>query len=196
MSRLHFGVLVAALVLAATVLSACGSSNSNSADNSDITAAITKAATSGDPAACTSVQTPDFNAQTNGGNGSDPTKSCEQNAAQTAAKTVDVTNIKVNGGNATADVAITGATLDGQTIGIALVKDGSQWKLDKVNSFIKFDRNKLIAAFGAQVTSGAPAWSVACAKQQSPDGNRRAAAGRFLDADRRQRDVLGLLTPG
>jgi hypothetical protein len=164
MSRLHYGVLAAALVLAAAALSACGSSNSNSADNSDITAAITKAATSGDPAACTTVQTAAFNAQTNGGNG-DPTKACERNAAQTPAKTVDVTNIKVDGAKATADVAFTGALLDGQTLEIALIKDGSQWKLDKANSFTKFDRNKLIAGFGNQVANGAPAAVIACAKQ-------------------------------
>jgi hypothetical protein len=76
-----------------------------------------------------------------------------------------VTNIKVDGDKATADVAITGATLDGQTVAIALVKQGGQWKLDKVNSFVKFDRNKLIAAFGNQVTTGAPAGVIACAKQ-------------------------------
>lgn len=166
MSRLHYGVLAAALVLAAAALSACGSSSSSSADDSAITAAITKAATSGDPAACTSVQTPAFNAQTSGGNGNgDPTAACEKSAASTAAKTVDVTNIKVDGDKATADVAITGATLDGQTVAIALVKQGGQWKLDKVNSFVKFDRNKLIAAFGNQVTTGAPAGVIACAKQ-------------------------------
>jgi hypothetical protein len=182
MSRLHYGVLAAALVLAAAALSACGSSNSNSADNDQITAAINKAAVSGDPAACTTVQTAAFNAQTSGGNGGqDPTKACEQNAANTAGKSVDVTNIKVDGDKATADAALTGALLDGQTIEIALVKEGGQWKLDKVNSFTSFDRTKFIAAFGAQVAGGAPASVASCVTQKLQSATEAQLQAVLLD---------------
>jgi hypothetical protein len=162
-------VLAAALIVAAGVLSACGSSGSNSADQDDITAAITKAATSGDPAACTELQTANFNAQTSSGSGNaDPTTACQNDAAGNKATSVDVTNVKVDGSTATADVAITGNDFDGQTLEIALIKDGTQWKLDKVDSFTNFDRAKFTAAFEGQIT-GDPSLSpadLACIKQQ------------------------------
>jgi hypothetical protein len=168
MSRIHLGVLVAALALATAALSACGSSNDNSADNDQITATITKSATSGDPAVCTELQTPAFNAQTNGGNG-DPTKACEKQAADTAAKSVDVTNIKIDGDKATADVAATGSILNGQTIEVGLVKEGSQWKLDKVDSFTAFNRDAFIKGFEALITKDpkTPASVATCIQQQA-----------------------------
>jgi hypothetical protein len=170
MSRTHLGVLVAGLALATAALSACGSSNDNSADNDQITATITKSATSGDPAVCTELQTPAFNAQTSGGNGNgDPTKACEKQAADTAAKTVDVTNIKIDGDKATADVAATGSILDGQTIEVGLVKEGSQWKLDKVDSFTAFNRDAFIKGFEALVTKDpkTPASVATCIQQKA-----------------------------
>jgi ABC-type oligopeptide transport system substrate-binding subunit len=166
MRRIQLVAFAAALVMASLAISACGGSG-QSQDQKDISAAIDKGATSGDPAACTEVQTANFNAQTNGGNG-DPTAQCQKTAAQTAAKSVDVTNVNVTGSTATADVAATGSILDGQTIEIGLVKDGSRWKLDKVNSFTKFDRTKFVAALEQRLasSSGIPASALSCLKQQ------------------------------
>jgi hypothetical protein len=169
MSRFHFGVLAAALVLATAGLAACGSSDSSSADQDDITAAIDKAATSGDPAVCTDLQTQNFTAQTSGsGDGGDATAACQKDAESSKADSVDVSNVKVDGDTATADVAITGNDLDGQTLEIGLVKEADQWKLDKVNSFTDFDRAKFTAQFEGQITDdpSTPPAIVTCLKQQ------------------------------
>jgi hypothetical protein len=162
MSRIHFGVLVAALALATAAFSACGSSDDNSADNDQITAAIDRAATSGDPAACTEVQTQKFLEQTNGGQ--DALKSCEKDAANTVADEVDVTNIEVDGDTATADAAVTGSVFDGQTLQIALIKDGDQWKLDEFTGFADFNREAFAKAFVAEIAKDpkTPAQVVTC----------------------------------
>lgn len=167
MARFHLSALAAALVLAPAALSACGSGDDSSADQDQITAAIAKAATSGDPAACTEVQTQKFTEQISGGGG-DAVKECEKEAAEVGAKSVDVTNVEVDGDNATADAAFTGAILDGQGLEIALVKDGDQWKLDKINSFSDFNRDAWVAGFVGQFAGdpSTPPAVVTCIKQK------------------------------
>jgi hypothetical protein len=154
--------------LAALALGACGGgSDSNSQDEDDITAAITRAATSGDPAACTDSQTAKFNEQTSGGGG-DPVKNCEEDAANTAADSVDVSNIEVDGDSATAEISGTGSILDGQTLNVALIKEGDQWKLDELQGFTDFDRDAFIEAFSSELDSegDVPAEASSCLKQQ------------------------------
>jgi hypothetical protein len=148
---------IGGLVLA-VMLAACGSSSDdNSADEDQITDAITLAATSGDPAACTKVQTAKFTQQTSGepgGSAADAVKSCEKDAADAPGDTIDVTDIEVDGDTATAKGAITGSFFDGQTLNINLVKDGDQWKLDEIPGFDTFDRDAFTAAFDKELTSG------------------------------------------
>jgi hypothetical protein len=138
-------------IAAALVLAACGSDDANSQDEDDITAAIEFAAASGDPAACTEAQTQAFNEQTTGETGAAATKSCEEDTEH--ADEAEVSNIEVDGDSATADAAITGASLDGQTISLALVKDADEWKLNEVTAFAEFDRDAFNAAFEEGFTS-------------------------------------------
>jgi hypothetical protein len=148
-------------ILASLALVACGSSSDDNKDNDAITSQIERAATSGDPAACTDAQTQAFTAQTNGS-----LKDCQQSASDTAADTVDVSDIKVDGDSATAQVKAIGSILDGQTFDVALIKDGDTWKLDKLGEFTDFDRDAFIAKFGAVVAKEAPPQAVDCIQKQ------------------------------
>src|SRR5689334_5424085 len=104
------GVAASALaLLLAMGVAACGSSSSdNSADEDQITQAITASATSGDPSACTKYQTIHFTEQTSGGQGQAAIQSCEKGAQNTAADKIDVSDVEVNGDHATAVGKATG----------------------------------------------------------------------------------------
>jgi hypothetical protein len=168
-------MLLAAMVvavLAAFGMAACGDDNGGSSEDEDqITAAIERAATSGDPAACTEVETPRFVQETSGEPGDSPAaaiKSCEQDASETPADQVDVTDIEVEDDTATAQAAVTGSFFDGQTLDLALVKEGDQWKLDQFKGFVDFSRDAMADAIGAALTKeeGANQQAVDCVDQQ------------------------------
>lgn len=149
MSKLSLSALAACLV-AALSLAACGSSSSSD-DQSQITDAINAAAVSGKASACTEAETQAFVEQSNYETGNAAIAACKKDAGQGNADSVDVSNIQVDGDKATADVAITGSTFDGQTIEVSLVKDGGAWKLDSFNDFVAFDKEKFSKAFIAAV---------------------------------------------
>jgi hypothetical protein len=134
------------LVFSALVLVACGSSGNG--DESQIEEAIETSATSTDPADCTKLETQQFMEQTTQESGKAAVAKCEKEAeAEEGAESASVSNVEVNGSNATAEAALSGGGLSGQTVEVALVKDGDQWKLDEVVKFTKFDRAKLIEYF-------------------------------------------------
>jgi hypothetical protein len=166
MKTIRLAAIFATMAMAPVALAACGSSG-NSDDENQITDAITKAATSGDPAACTEVQTQRFTEQTSGGGG-DAVKSCEKDAADSASDSVEVSNIKVDGNTATAEAKLTGGFVDGQTVNVSLVKDGDQWKLDQLTGFADFNRDAFIKSALAEVTKdpSATAQVLACLKVQ------------------------------
>ena len=162
--RFRFAVLVAVAVLPLT-LAACGGGNDLSSDDQDqITKTIEFAAVSGDPKACTEAQTLKFTEQTSGGTGDAAVKSCEKNAKDTPADSVEVTNIDGDSDSATADASFTGKVFDGQTIEVGLVKEGDKWKLDDAIGFKNFDRDKFVAGLEKQFASegGAPPGTVDC----------------------------------
>jgi hypothetical protein len=198
MRRVHLAAIAGAMVLAAAALSACGSSDDNSADEDQITAAIDRAATSGDPAACTDAQTQKFNEQTSGGGG-DATKQCEKDAADAPADKVDVTNIEVNGDTATADAAVTGSVFDGQTLQLALVKEGDQWKLDQFTGFAHFDRAALGESLSAEIGKDphSPPKAADCVKARVETLSDQEAQDVFLSSDNSAGDKLfGPCFPG
>jgi len=172
-------------VLAASTLVACGSSG-NSGDEDQISAAIDRAATSGDPAACTEVQTEKFVQQTSGGGtGAEAIKQCQQDASQGVADKVDVSDIEVNGDSATANAAVTGSVFDGQTLQVALVKEGDQWKLDEFTGFKDFDRGAVNAALPKEISSDPQAspQAVACITQQVQAVSDQQVQALFLGTD-------------
>lgn len=178
--------LASAAVLAVFGLAACGGDDDNggsSADQDQITQAINAAAASGDPSACTKYQTQNFLEQTNGGTGQAAVKSCEQDAADSVADKVDVSDVEVNGNSATAKAAVTGSIFDGQTLDIALVKDGNQWKLDKFNGFEDFDKDKIVAGFKEQLSKdpSVPAGAADCVAQQMEKASDEDIEGFFTE---------------
>lgn len=147
------------LLLSGLVLAACGGGSSD--ETSRVEETIETAATSTDPAACAKTQTKKFMEQTSGEPGKPPLKACEEEAEQEEnAESVEVSNVEVEGSDATAEVALSGGnSLEGQTLEVALVKDGDQWKLNEVVKFTKFDKAKLVEAFEAEIEKSGEASS-------------------------------------
>jgi hypothetical protein len=148
--KLHFLSLPVLLLALALGLSACGGGGSDDAGN--IEEAIEKSASS-DPAACTKYQTKNFVEQSSEGSGKAAIKECEEEAKNgEAPESADVSNVEVNGSKATAEAALTGSALGGQTVEIGLVKEGDQWKLNEVLKFTKFDQAKLVESFEKELS--------------------------------------------
>jgi hypothetical protein len=140
---------ISGAVLVAMFVVACGGDS----DEDQITEVIQTSVKSTDPADCTKLQTAQFLQQTEFAVGPDALKQCQDNAANTADNpdSVDVKDIKVDGTNATANVTFHGGTFDGSTITVALIKDGDQWKLDKITAIPTFDLQAFIRNFSDQL---------------------------------------------
>jgi hypothetical protein len=128
----------AALLAATFALAACGG---GSDDEGGITGVITTSVKSTDPADCTKVETQRFVEQTEFSTGQEAITECRQDASDTSddPDSVDVTDIKVDGDNASANVAFTGGSFGGSTLTVALVNDGDQWKLDGITDIVSLD---------------------------------------------------------
>lgn len=139
-----------ALLAAALTLTACGGGGSS--DESKITETIEQAATTSDPSNCTEVETLRFVEQNSEEKGKDAIKACEKEAEAGAeeAEGVNVSNVSVNGSKATAEVELEGGGLGSQTLEVALVEAGGNWKLDQVEGFAKYDGKALGEAFEKQ----------------------------------------------
>jgi hypothetical protein len=141
------------LIVAALALSACGGGGSSSSGGGDeeaaIEEAVEKSATTNDPSKCTELQTQAFNEQEKATKGEEATEICEEEAEgqESPAKSVDVSNIKVDGESATADAAIHGSALNGQTVELGLVNEEGNWKLNEFVKFAKFDAKTLGQSF-------------------------------------------------
>lgn len=176
---LRAALTTAVLVLASFGLAACGGDD-ESDDEDAITGAIERAATSGDPASCTEDQTEDFILQT-----SVTVQRCQEDAANTAGESVQVDGIEIDGDSATAEVAFTGATLDGQTLTIAMVKDDDVWKLDQLEGFAEFNKEAMITAFltELQADEGTPPRVVTCLEQELRKADEEDLQSFVLEPD-------------
>lgn len=149
-------LLPAALLALGLGLAACGGGGGES-DEEKVEATIETAATSTDPANCAKYSTLKFMEQTNSGQGAEAEKACEEEAekGEDQPEAVAVSNIEIEGEEASADVAFEGGNLDGQTLTVALVEEEGQWKLNELTGFANFDAEKLIAALIEQLKSEA-----------------------------------------
>ena len=138
------------LILSALSFAACGSS---SGDEGEIEEVIETSATTTNPADCKKLNTQEFMEQTTQESGNAAVKECEEEAKkEEGAKSVSVSAVEVDGSDATAEAALSGGNLDGQTLEVALVKDGDQWKLNEVVEFTKFDQGKLVEGLEASLS--------------------------------------------
>jgi copper chaperone CopZ len=141
--KLH--LLLTFALLAFTIgLAACGGGGES--DEDKITSTIETAATSTDPAVCKETQTLTFMEQTEGSRGAEAEKECEKEAeaGEGQPESVDVSEVEVDGEKGTANVEFEGGSFDGQTLEVALVEEGGDWKLDELTGFAKFDSAQLV----------------------------------------------------
>ncbi len=150
MKKRHL-LLPCLLIVSALALVACGGGGSS--DESEIEEAIETSATSSDPANCTKLETANFIEQSTDESGKAALKTCEEEARkepESKAESVEVTEVEVEGSKATANAAITGGSLEGQTVSVALVEEGG-WKLDELTGFVKLDQGALAKVFKTQL---------------------------------------------
>ncbi|MBA3866320.1 MAG: hypothetical protein H0X42_08235 [Solirubrobacterales bacterium] len=149
MKKRHL-LLPSLLIVSALFLVACGGGGSS--DESEIEDAIETSATTGDPSNCTEFLTMKFVEQSSGESGKAALKACEkeEEEPESKAESVEVTEVEVDGSNATANAAITGGSLEGQTVSIALVEEDG-WKLDELTGFAKFDQGAIAKLFETQL---------------------------------------------
>jgi hypothetical protein len=148
-------LLVPCLLLAsAFALTACGSSDSDSAG--EVEEAIETSVTSTDPAKCTDLMTATFRNQNSGLNGKAALKECKEEAEDTSddPDSVTVSAVEVDGSDATAEVAFVGGGFDGQTLAVALVEEDDSWKLDEITGFAKLDSDVLAQTLEGKFEEG------------------------------------------
>jgi ABC-type glycerol-3-phosphate transport system substrate-binding protein len=146
-------LLVPLLLLGlALAVAACGGGGGESAEGK-IASTIETAATGTEAGVCKETQTLAFMEQTNAGTGKEAEKECEEEAKQgeNNPDSVKVSKIKVEGEKATADAEFQGGNFDEQTLEVALVEEGGEWKLDEFVGFANFDPTPIIAALREQL---------------------------------------------
>ena len=184
--RFRFALL-AALAVLPLALAACGGGNDLSSDDQDqITKTIQFAVLSGDPKVCTEAQTLKFTEQTTGKTGDAAVKQCKQDAKDTPADSVKVSNIDGDSDSATADIAFTGKFFNGQTIEVGLVKEGDKWKLDEAIGFKNFDREAFLAGLKQQFASqggGVSSAQIACVSKNLDKLSDQQIEDLFLNSN-------------
>jgi hypothetical protein len=145
-------VLTAALLtLLVLALTACGGGNEDEDQISDV---IEKTATTNADSNCDKLETQSFLEQTNFSTGESAVKSCKASGPEGNAKSVEVSDVEVDGDRATAHVALTGSAFDGQTLVVSLAKQGDQWKMDHIDDIVDFDVKRFGEAFAAGASKG------------------------------------------
>jgi hypothetical protein len=156
MGKLSVPVTTATALLAVLALAACGGGGGGD-DEADITDVIETSIMSTDPNDCTELQTQNFLEQTEFETGEEAVQECREDAADTSndPDSVDVSNVEIDGDDATATVAVVGGPLSGATIAVALVKDGDQWKLDRITDVPELDVEAFKNAFSEEIAKSA-----------------------------------------
>jgi hypothetical protein len=168
------------LLLSALILAACGGGNDEA---TKVEEAIETAATTTNPAECTKTQTQKFMEQTSNESGKAAVKGCEEEAEnEEGAKSAKVSNVEVSGSSATAEVGLSGGNLDGQTLEVALVEQGDQWKLNEVVKFTQFDQEKLVETFEREIEKSGEANSkfTGCFVEALEEADRAEIEGLVL----------------
>jgi hypothetical protein len=132
-------------LLFALAFSACGGDS----EESRVEATLREALLGDDPAKCTELLTADYRDQVASEEGKAALRECEEEVEETSVedpKAITVGNIEIGGSTATGQAAIKGGNFDGQSVEIALVRDGDGWQLDEIVRFTKLDRALLVPA--------------------------------------------------
>jgi hypothetical protein len=160
---LHGTQLLAALIIALLAAFAvqCLSPSSNQAQ---IERMIGVASTSTDPSLCRELLTPRYLRQITGSGPPFADDICASEAPTRAVRRVDIGRVSVEGDHATALVSYSGGSLDGSEVVMRLTREDGGWKLDRVASFVRFDRRRFSRAYWRRFLElGAPAQAADCA---------------------------------
>jgi hypothetical protein len=151
------GAATTVLLLASVfALASCGGGggSGDDGDRVEITEAIVDSWTTSYPADCEHLYTQAFLEQSTKRQGEAALKECESLALREVgelAESVSVSGIDVDGNTAGALAAIEGSSLDGQTMEIALAREGGRWKLDQLVRFVELNEAMLVAGLGAEL---------------------------------------------
>jgi hypothetical protein len=126
------------------------------AEDGQIEAAIRAVAFSDKPTKCAETMTQGFLEQSTKKTGKAALKSCKAEAgdATNDPKSVAISKIVVRGSRASADAGFTGGGFNGQTMSIALIRDGDRWKVDQLTGFAELDKAALAETYGEQLEGG------------------------------------------
>ena len=145
MRKLHL-LLPFALLALVLGLVACGGGES---DEDKIAEVLETSVTSADPADCEELATQEFLEQTELEEGTAAVESCEESAEDTSddPDSVEVSAVEIDGSSASANVAFSGSSFDGQTLTVDLVEEDGDWKLNEITGFAEFDQEQLASSF-------------------------------------------------
>jgi len=133
-------------------------------DKAEIAKTIETVAISTDPAYCRTRVTGRYLAQSTGTKPPFADEVCESEAGVVRVSSVDTSEVTVRGDRATAVAEYTGGSFDGSRLVVQLVKDGGEWKLDRIVAFRRFDRAGFDRAYRRSFLEfGSPASSAGCA---------------------------------
>lgn len=120
-----------------------------SPDESEIESVIVAALTSEEPSKCTEILTQNFLDTTSGVAGQAAVEECEEEAPDQSddPDEIEVTDVSVDGADATAVVSFVGSSLDGQEVEVALVKADGGWMLDELLALASLDKEALAVSF-------------------------------------------------
>lgn len=153
MKKLHL-LLPLALLALTLGLVACGGSEES--DEDKIVEVIETSATSTDPASCTELATQAFLEQTQFSQGQEAVEDCEESAEETADNpdSVEVSEVEIQGADATATAAFEGGNFNDQTFTVTLVEADGDWKLDEITGFAEFDQEALASSLEEGLQAG------------------------------------------
>ncbi len=138
-------ILLLSCLVFVPALSACGGDS----EESRVETTLREGFLSDDPAKCTELLTADYRDQIASEEGEAALRECEEETEELSVedpKAITVRDIEIGGSTATGQAAIKGGNFDGQSVEIALVRDGDGWKLDEIVRFAKLDRALLVPA--------------------------------------------------
>lgn len=140
---------------------------SSPSDERQIERTIDTVATSANPAYCGELITDGYAMQITGARPPFADDLCEYEASTQAAELVRTRGIAVDGDRATAIVAFIGGSLDGSEVQVRLLHSDGDWKLDRLTSFVRFDRARFRRAYWRRFLQfGAPPQAADCAIKQ------------------------------
>lgn len=139
-----FSVALIFVAFSAISLAACGGGE---AQEPKIEAAIREELKAQAPAICPAMETATMQKQVHE-HLIGALRNCEAgDTGKSLVKSIKVSNVKVDGESATADVTVEGGNLAGQTVMMALNKNSGEWEIHRVPAFHHYDRRALLHAF-------------------------------------------------